>query len=676
MPRKKPPEIDARWKPLRARAERLARKTPADIRKMPAGEIQRLVHELQVHEIELELQNEELRGAQVLLSEARDRYFDLYEFSPAGYLTLDSRTLILECNLTAATLLGAGRRDLLGTRFSKLVAQEFRDVWHLHLQGLLSDSSKKGCDIEIAGPKTGTPVHVESMAIGEGAERRFRITLVDITKRREVEKALREMAQTLEVRVHEQTATVRLQAKAIANLGEGVLITSNKLEWPGPHILFVNEAMCRITGYSAAELIGQTPRILQGPATDRAALKRIRENLLAGLTAHAQVTNYRKDRTAYEAEIFITALVNDDGQRTNFVSIHRDVTEETRAQRALHESEQRFRLMADHAPVLVWISGTEKQCTWVNRPWLEFTGRTMEQELGQGRTASVHPEDLARCVETYEKAFDARREFRMEYRLRRHDGEWRWVLDSGSPLYRDRNEFAGYIGSCIDIHERKVAEQELEQSKKDLRAMSAELMIAEERERQRLAQYLHDAVGQALFFARRKLDEALPEEAGAILEDLSKMTATVTYELSPPVLRHLGLKPAVRWLAHEMKDRYGLSVKVDAASNRDFPVSTDAALTLFRSVRELLVNIAKHAGTTSAEIRLRRLNDRVEIEVKDHGKGFESSKAALLPRAGHFGLLSIRERLEYLGGTFAIQSAIGKGTTVLLSAPFNAATEN
>src|SRR5262249_30131155 len=141
--------------------------------------------------------------------------------------------------------------------------------------------------------------------------------------------------------------------------------------------------------------------------------------------------------------------------------IARDITEQQNAARALSDSEELFRLLADSAPVMVWVSGPDKLCTFFNKPWLDFTGRTMEQERGNGWAEGVHAEDFQRCVDTYVTAFDARQEFEMEYRLRRNDGVYRWVLDKGIPLFSSDNRFTGYIGSCVDITERKNAEEAL-----------------------------------------------------------------------------------------------------------------------------------------------------------------------------------------------------------------------
>jgi two-component system, cell cycle sensor histidine kinase and response regulator CckA len=128
-------------------------------------------------------------------------------------------------------------------------------------------------------------------------------------------------------------------------------------------------------------------------------------------------------------------------------------------ERAQRESESLFRTMANAAPVLIWIAGTDKACNYFNEPWLDFTGRRLEDEVGRGWLSAVHPEDVARCMEVYTQAFDARHPFRMEYRLRRFDGVYRWLLDTGVPHYRSEGEFAGYIGSCIDISERYAAEE-------------------------------------------------------------------------------------------------------------------------------------------------------------------------------------------------------------------------
>ena len=139
------------------------------------------------------------------------------------------------------------------------------------------------------------------------------------------------------------------------------------------------------------------------------------------------------------------------------------IEERKTGETVLRESESRFRIVADAAPVLIWMSGVDKLCTFFNKSWLEFTGRSVEQELGNGWAEGVHPDDLQRCLKTYTEAFDARKPFVMQYRLRRYDGEYRWTSDNGVPRYDTLGEFAGYIGSCVDVTELLSKEQALRQ---------------------------------------------------------------------------------------------------------------------------------------------------------------------------------------------------------------------
>jgi PAS domain S-box-containing protein len=141
------------------------------------------------------------------------------------------------------------------------------------------------------------------------------------------------------------------------------------------------------------------------------------------------------------------------GRGPGFASLGADVTElhALRADAARRESDERFRNMADTAPLMIWVTGADKGCTFVNKGWLAFTDRTLEQELGNGWTAGLHPEDLDHWLSTYASAFDARRNFQTEYRLRGADGAYRWVLSSGSPRFGPEGDFAGYVGNCTDI---------------------------------------------------------------------------------------------------------------------------------------------------------------------------------------------------------------------------------
>ena len=152
---------------------------------------------------------------------------------------------------------------------------------------------------------------------------------------------------------------------------------------------------------------------------------------------------------------------NEAGEITHWCGTSTDIHELKRAQINLEERQQLFQTMADTAPVMIWMTDDAKAYTYFNKGWLDFTGRALESELGIGWSEGVHPEDVNRGLEIYTEAFDAREPFRMEYRLRRHDGEYRWILDHGAPIFDAAGRFTGYIGSCVDIHERRQLEDQM-----------------------------------------------------------------------------------------------------------------------------------------------------------------------------------------------------------------------
>jgi PAS domain S-box-containing protein len=207
-----------------------------------------------------------------------------------------------------------------------------------------------------------------------------------------------------------------------------------------------------------------------------------------------------------------------------------DITERKRAEDAMRESEERFRLVSNTAPVLIWMSGTDKLCTYFNKPWLDFTGQSIESQLGNGWAQGIHAEDLQKCLDTYTQAFDKRENFRLEYRLRRNDGEYRWILDIGVPRFNPDRSFAGYIGSCMDVTERKLAEEALSN-------VSSRLIEAQEQERTRIARDLHDDINQrlallAIELERLKMDVPdLSVELFSRVGELRKYTADIASDI-------------------------------------------------------------------------------------------------------------------------------------------------
>ena len=209
-----------------------------------------------------------------------------------------------------------------------------------------------------------------------------------------------------------------------------------------------------------------------------------------------------------------------------------------RMEEDLREKEESYRTLADSGMALIWTAGTDKKCDYFNQPWLKFTGRTLEQELGDGWAEGVHPDDLARCFKIYTEAFDRRESFSMDYRLRRHDGQFRWIQDDGSLRHDSHGDFLGYIGHCLDITERKQAEEE----KKRLEAQNRALQKSESLGRMAgaIAHNFNNQLQVVLGSLELALDELPPNAAPGKNLSRAMQSARKAAGISTQMLAYLG----------------------------------------------------------------------------------------------------------------------------------------
>ena len=262
----------------------------------------------------------------------------------------------------------------------------------------------------------------------------------------------------------------RVRYDSIVESSDDAIIAMN----PEGVIVAWNASAQRMFGYSESEAIGQPITIIIPPtlrAEETDILKRVRAGERIG---HYETRRVSKKNKTMDVSITVSPVRDAGCKITGISYIARDITESNRAEAVLCESPELFRSVADSAPVMIWMSDVDKRCIYVNRRGLEFTGRALAAVLGSGWAEAVHPEDLQACLEIYAKAFDRREPIQMEYRLRRPDGEYRWILDHAVPRFNVDGSFVGYIGSGIDVTESKLAKEALQKSDERLRlAMEA-----------------------------------------------------------------------------------------------------------------------------------------------------------------------------------------------------------
>ncbi len=359
------------------------------------------------------------------------------------------------------------------------------------------------------------------------------------------------------------------------------------------------------------------------------------------------------------------------------------------AEQALTESELRYRILTDTGQALIWTAGPDKSCDYFNRPWLNFTGRTLAQELGNGWVDGVHPEDLHHCLGTYNMAFDKRERFSMEYRLRHASGEYRWVQDDGSPRYDAQGNFLGYIGHCLDITERKKAEEILKDEIKirthfidilahELKSPLSPIMTAtgilkdllangQEENLKRLAQNAYS--GTQILSGR--LDELLDMarySRGAF--DLNVKLIDMERFIEEVTSRY---QPAIEQSGHE------LVVSIPAR----LPELKIDSSKMEQVVINLLSNACKYSPEgTRIELIVRIENDHLLIEVKDAGRGLSESDQKILFQPYHrlthgrqrvpglgLGLSICKQIVEAHGGNIQVYSRSGQGSTFTVSLP-------
>jgi PAS domain S-box-containing protein len=458
-------------------------------------------------------------------------------------------------------------------------------------------------------------------------------------------------------------------------------------------------------GYGPAELIGKpVEELLPGNLRSRHAHHR--ENYFERPKARPMGLGMELRARRKNGEIFPVAISlghYELGGEKLAVAFVTDITDQVKAKELVAEREAWFRNMADNSPVMIWVSGTDKNCTYFNRTWLTFTGRRIEDELGSGWAEGVHPEDLERCLFIYNEAFDSRQPFAMEYRLKHHSGQYRWLLDVGAPTYSD-HEFTGYIGSCSDIHSQRSSKEELEQL---VRTRTTELSEALDREKE-LNELKSRFVSMASHEFRTPLsvvlsstiliekyvpagkDERLEKHLTRVKSSVSSLTSILDDFLSLDKLEQgqvdvevegFDLTEFLREVVEDMQTIRKEGQQIHIFNGGESPVVLDR-----KKLRYILINLLSNSIKYSPEqtvinVSSKSIDGHLVISVQDNGIGipeeeqkfmynrfFRANNTGSIQGTG-LGLTIVKRYVELMGGDVSFISKVGEGTTFKIRLP-------
>lgn len=355
-----------------------------------------------------------------------------------------------------------------------------------------------------------------------------------------------------------------------------------------------------------------------------------------------------------------------------------------------NEHEDRFLQITKHDLQFFWETDSVGIFTYLSPIIKNILGFDNDKYIGNNSfTDIVHKEYKQKIIVSLSDAFIKREDIsNQEYLFKHKNGRKIWLTINGFPIYNKKKNFVGYRGMCRDITERKQAEEDRLNSldqillyQKKLKNLNLKLINAEENERRKIAEYLHDGIGQTLSILNIKLTYLLEfentnevqqiiNESSNLVKDSIKETRLITYDLSPPILHESGLVQAVIWKLNQIKAKHNITTNFKS-TEKFLLINHDAKVLLYRSICELLANTIKHANASLIEIGITQIDKEIYITTVDNGQGFINKPLCDFNKLNGFGLFSINERLESIDGSITVESEIGKGTKVTLKFPAN-----
>ncbi|CAN5432357.1 hypothetical protein BH11BAC1_BH11BAC1_02820 [soil metagenome] len=449
------------------------------------------------------------------------------------------------------------------------------------------------------------------------------------------------------------------------------------LSKPELHIIDVNDAAIIQYGYSREEFLNMTAFDIR-PKDDWQPFTKTIERSTEGINDFGIWRHRKKDGTIIKVEVRAHQIVNDGIPA--WLILTNDITERLIAEEKLKASEYQFRKVTENEILGVAWATPDGKVTNANSTFLKMLGYSMEEMHGMHFSEITHPDDVQKELVLIEEVFNSKRDFyQIEKRYKTSKGEFIWV-DLSLSIYRNsaNNEIEFFIGIVQNIHERKMAEEEIKRSHEELRQLSSYLETIREEERTNIAREIHDELGQQLTGLKMDiswLNKKIPGDnisvhekiAGMIslIDETVKTVRRISTELRPGILDDLGLLDALQWQSHEFEKRTGIATKFDTTfSESSFEKNLSTGI--FRVFQETLTNVARHAHASKIVTSFDRRDENFVLRVSDNGKGFDEKE---IKSKRTLGLVGMKERAKMFGGNLSVQSESGKGTVITLSVP-------
>ncbi|HQO62819.1 MAG TPA: PAS domain S-box protein [Syntrophorhabdus sp.] len=652
---------------------------------------------------DLKASEERQRSVEKALRESEERYRSLVKQSSDGVYIFDPETArILEANDQFTKLLGYSEDEIPGLSLydivisrKEMIDASIRKVLRdgTYIYGLRHYRHKNGSviDVEISG----TLIHY-------GEAQVVMVNLRNVTERRKAEEKLRNQAKQLK----EQAELLDIAEDAIIVLDMEDRIVfwnagaeerygwtkdevKNQVSYAVLHTVFPEplidiKAKLAIVGRWEGELVQKKRSGEEIVVESRLALRRDQKNRpVAIMEINNDITERKQTQIALqrskeelEARVAARTAELQDANDRLIVELNR----RKRIEDMLRKGAERYRNLFVNSPLGIYRVNAEGRILMGNPTLIRMLGYSSFDELVSvgGKRRDYEPSYLRKKIKD---------RLEKEGRVRGFETKWRkrdktsiFVRENAKAVRSPDGTLLCYEGTVEDITEQKKAEEKIKSYQKQLRSLASDLSLAEERERRRIATMLHDHIGQILAISKIKLgalaqlignDESMNQlkEVRNHIEQAIQYTRSLTFELSPPILYDLGLEAALEWLAEQVREHQRINCMFEADAYPK-PVSDEIRIVLFSAVRELLMNVTKHAQANVAKITIRRVNDSITVHVADNGIGFVPSKMSFYRDENKgFGLFSIRERLRHLSGQMEVRSGRGRGTRVILTAP-------